>query len=117
MYGDPLNDALQALYSGLESLKPEDSFNIIAFDHETALFSSQMERANSASILRAREWATEKCKARGGTDILSPLQQVRPRRDCLLVITYSVEDFAPYIWFYIFFGSSAFVLDFLGAHA
>ncbi|XP_024378444.1 uncharacterized protein [Physcomitrium patens] len=75
MYGDPLNDALQALYSGLESLKPEDSFNIIAFDHETALFSSQMERANSASILRAREWATEKCKARGGTDILSPLQQ------------------------------------------
>lgn len=76
MYGEPMDDALQALYFGLESLKPEDSFNIIAFDHELAFFSPQMVRSTSASIGQAREWATEKCKARGGTDILSPLQQV-----------------------------------------
>ncbi|KAG0629908.1 hypothetical protein M758_1G138400 [Ceratodon purpureus] len=75
MYGEPMDDALQSLFFGLESLKPEDSFNIIAFDHEIALFSPQMNLATSASIGQAREWAMEKCKARGGTDILSPLQQ------------------------------------------
>lgn len=78
MYGEPMDDALQSLYFGLESLKPEDSFNIIAFDHEIALFSPQVNRATSAAVGQAREWATDKCKARGGTDILSPLQQVCP---------------------------------------
>jgi hypothetical protein len=75
MYGEPMEDALQALYFGLESLKPEDSFNIIAFDHELAFFAPQMVRSTHESIGQAREWATEKCTARGGTDILSPLQQ------------------------------------------
>lgn len=77
MYGEPMDDALQALYFGLESLNPEDSFNIIAFDHELALFSPQMVRSTHQAIGQAREWATHKCTARGGTDILSPLQQVR----------------------------------------
>jgi len=86
MYGEPMDHALQALLFGLESLKPEDSFNIIAFDHELVFFSPQMMRSTSASVGQAREWATEKCKARGGTDILSPLQQVCPSQACLLVM-------------------------------
>lgn len=82
MYGEPMDHALQALLFGLESLKPEDSFNIIAFDHELTFFSPQMVRSTSASIGQAREWAMMTCKARGGTDILSPLEQVWPSQTC-----------------------------------
>lgn len=76
MYGKPIEDARQALFFALDSLKPEDSFNIVAFDHELTLFSSQMERATPNAIGWAREWAMTNCTARGGTDILGPLQQV-----------------------------------------
>ncbi|XP_073388005.1 uncharacterized protein [Physcomitrium patens] len=75
MKGKPIEAARQALYFGLESLKPEDSFNIIAFDHDLTLFSPQMERSTTTSIARACEWSMTNCTARGGTDILSPLQQ------------------------------------------
>lgn len=75
MYGKPIEDARQALFFALDSLKPEDSFNIVAFDHELTLFSSQMERATPNAIGWAREWAMTNCTARGGTDILGPLQQ------------------------------------------
>lgn len=83
MSGEPLEDARQALFFGLDSLNPEDSFNIIAFDHELAIFSSRMDHATSTALGCAREWATTKCTARGGTDILKPLQQVR---HCVVVL-------------------------------
>lgn len=87
MSGDPLEDARQALLFGLDSLNPEDSFNIIAFDHELTIFSSKMEHATSTALGRAREWAMTKCTARGGTDILEPLQQVR---HCVVVLISSL---------------------------
>ena len=103
MYGEPMDDALQSLLFGLESLKTEDSFNIIAFDHELALFSPQMNRATSNSIGQAREWAAERCRARGGTDILSPLQQVCCTQASLLMIGYFIEAFPPCFCFHICF--------------
>jgi len=74
MYGKPMEDACQALLFGLSSLQPEDSFNIIVFDHAQLTFSSQLVHATAPILGHAQEWVTTNCEARGGTDILAPLQ-------------------------------------------
>lgn len=76
MTGKPITDARQALLLGLTVLQSEDTFNIIAFDHESLLFSPTLISANDEATGRAKEWVSSSCDARGGTDILTPLRQV-----------------------------------------
>ncbi|KAL9350572.1 hypothetical protein Peur_057827 [Populus x canadensis] len=75
MKGGPLESAKNGLLSSLQKLNPEDSFNIIAFNMETCLFSSVMEQATEEAILEATRWLNDKLTADGGTNILMPLKQ------------------------------------------
>ncbi|KAH8514213.1 hypothetical protein H0E87_007160 [Populus deltoides] len=75
MKGGPLESAKNGLLSSLQKLNPEDSFNIIAFNMETYLFSSVMEQATEEAILEATRWLNDKLTADGGTNILMPLKQ------------------------------------------
>ncbi|CAK7356494.1 unnamed protein product [Dovyalis caffra] len=72
MKGDPFESAKNGLLSSLLKLNPEDSFNIIAFNGETYLFSSLMEQATEEGILKATQWLNDKLTADGGTNILAP---------------------------------------------
>lgn len=76
MRGKPLDDTKTALLSALSKLCPEDSFNIIAFNGETFLFSSSMKLATNEAIDNATEWVNINFIAGGGTNILLPLNQV-----------------------------------------
>ncbi|XP_065868994.1 uncharacterized protein [Euphorbia lathyris] len=71
----PLDNAKTALISSLSKLNSEDSFNIIAFNEESYLFSSLMEAATKEAISRATQWLNDNLTASGGTNILVPLKQ------------------------------------------
>ncbi|KAJ7003276.1 hypothetical protein NC653_008500 [Populus alba x Populus x berolinensis] len=75
MKGGPFESAKNGLLSSLQKLNPEDSFNIIAFNVETYLFSSVMEQATEEAIIEATRWLNDKLTADGGTNILVPLKQ------------------------------------------
>ncbi len=94
MYGKPMEDACQALLFGLSSLQPEDSFNIIVFDHAQLTFSSQLVHATAPILGSAKEWVTTNCEARGGTDILAPLQAVSCLRHHSLI---SINNSYPFL--------------------
>ena len=81
MKGDPLENAKIALLSSLSKLNSEDSFNIIAFNGETYLFSSLMKPATKEEISKAIQWLDDKLTASGGTNIMAPLKQV-----CIVVV-------------------------------
>lgn len=76
MRGKPLDDTRNVLSAALSKLDPEDSFNIIAFNGETYLFSTSMELAAKEAVERATEWMNMNFVAGGGTNILLPLNQV-----------------------------------------
>ncbi|KDP40680.1 hypothetical protein JCGZ_24679 [Jatropha curcas] len=75
MKGDPLENAKGALVSSLSKLNSEDSFNIIAFNEKTYLFSQLMAPATQGSISKATQWLSDNLIADGGTNILDPLKQ------------------------------------------
>lgn len=75
MKGDPLEYAKNALVASLSKLKPEDTFNIIAFNEEVDLFSSTMKLATKEAISNATEWVGSNLIANGGTNISLPLNQ------------------------------------------
>lgn len=76
MEGKPLEGTKNALIGTLTKLDAKDSFNILAFNGETYLFSSSMELATAETVERAVEWINLKFIAGGGTNILLPLNQV-----------------------------------------
>lgn len=76
MDGQPMLDAQQAIIQGLQLLRPEDRFTIIGFDHEQVAFSPNLQSATIEAVMAASAWVTEVCKARGLTDILTPLNGV-----------------------------------------
>lgn len=76
MKGDPFEKTKNAVSASLAKLSPEDSFNIIAFNGETYLFSPLMEKATSEAISKASDWLSNNVIADGGTNILLPLKQV-----------------------------------------
>ena len=73
MRGKPLEDTKNALSSALSKLDPEDSFNIIAFNGETYLFSSVLVLATKKTMENATQWISMNFIAGGGTNILLPL--------------------------------------------
>lgn len=75
MQGDTLGQTKNALLASLAKLNPQDSFNIIAFNGETHLFSSSMEPASPGATVNATKWLSS-LAAEGGTNILLPLKQV-----------------------------------------
>lgn len=76
MEGKPLEGTKNALSAALAKLDSKDSFNIIAFNGETYLFSSSMELASEETIKRAIQWINMNFIAGGSTNILPPLKQV-----------------------------------------
>ncbi|KAK6941273.1 von Willebrand factor, type A [Dillenia turbinata] len=75
MRGKPLEDMKSALYMAFSKLDPEDSFNIIAFNGETYLFSSTMMPATKEAVDNVNEWIGINFVAGGGTNISQPLDQ------------------------------------------
>ncbi|OMO70665.1 von Willebrand factor, type A [Corchorus capsularis] len=74
MQGHPIENVKSALLASLSNLNPQDSFNIIAFNSEIQLFSSNMVLATHGSIENATQWLTN-LTAAGGTNIMLPLKQ------------------------------------------
>ncbi|KAL5822344.1 hypothetical protein ACOSQ3_020252 [Xanthoceras sorbifolium] len=75
MKGEVLESVKNAVMASLDKLDPRDSFNIIAFNGGTQIFSSSMEPASKAGISKATQWICNKLIADGGTNILLPLKQ------------------------------------------
>lgn len=73
MQGKPLEDTKNALAVALSKLDPGDSFNIVAFNGETYLFSTSMELATKEAVERARQWIGINFIAGGSTNICAPL--------------------------------------------
>lgn len=76
MQGKPLEDTKNALAVALSKLDPGDSFNIIAFNGETYLFSTSMELATKEAVERAHQWIGINFIAGGSTNICAPLTKV-----------------------------------------
>lgn len=77
MQGRPLENVKSALLAALSKLSPADTFNVIAFNGKSLLFSSSMEPSGKESIGKATQWIDQNFVAEGGTDISLPLNQVR----------------------------------------
>ncbi|XP_021691763.2 uncharacterized protein LOC110673065 isoform X2 [Hevea brasiliensis] len=75
MEGKPLEGTKDALFGALTKLDSKDSFNIIAFNGETYLFSPSMELATAETVERAVKWINLNFIAGGSTNILLPLNQ------------------------------------------
>ncbi|KAL2960622.1 hypothetical protein AAZX31_17G046900 [Glycine max] len=73
MRGKLIEDTKNALLTALSKLNQADSFNIIAFNGETYLFSKTMELASGDAVERATEWINTNFVAGGGTNISHPL--------------------------------------------
>ncbi|KAJ7979225.1 inter-alpha-trypsin inhibitor heavy chain-related [Quillaja saponaria] len=73
MKGKLLDDTKNALSAALSKLNPEDSFNIIAFNGDTSLFSTSMELASKDAVERAIGWINFNFIVGDGTNISSPL--------------------------------------------
>lgn len=76
MQGKLIEDTKSALLTALSKLNSPDSFNIIAFNGETYLFSKSMELASEDAVERATEWINVNFVAGGGTNISRPLNTV-----------------------------------------
>ncbi|XP_022857885.1 uncharacterized protein LOC111378842 isoform X3 [Olea europaea var. sylvestris] len=75
MQGSPIENAKTALLAAISKLSPLDTFNIIAFNGSSSLFSSSMELATKEAIENASEWININLVAEGGTNISTPLDQ------------------------------------------
>ncbi|TYJ17920.1 hypothetical protein E1A91_A09G086700v1 [Gossypium mustelinum] len=76
MQGLPIENVKNALLASLSKLNPQDSFNIIAFNSESHLFSPKMVLATHGSILKATQWLSSNILTTdGGTNIMQPFKQ------------------------------------------
>lgn len=56
MQGVAIESAKAALLEAISNLTPTDSFNIIAFNERSTLFSPSMELATNVAVENAAEW-------------------------------------------------------------
>ncbi|CAA0829462.1 inter-alpha-trypsin inhibitor heavy chain-related [Striga hermonthica] len=75
MQGSPIEHVKSALLAALSTLDPADTFNIIAFNGNSLLFSPSLVRATTEMIEKASEWTKMSFVAEGGTNISTPLNQ------------------------------------------
>ncbi|GAB2291601.1 hypothetical protein Dimus_025857 [Dionaea muscipula] len=71
----PLEDIKNALLATLSELNPADSFNILAFNEGTSIFSSSLKHATKEVIEDVLQWIGVNFVAGGGTNILVALNQ------------------------------------------
>lgn len=76
MQGVAIESAKAALLEAISNLTPTDSFNIIAFNERSTLFSPSMELATNVAVENAAEWISTNLIAKGGTNIMLPLNEV-----------------------------------------
>jgi len=76
MQGKPLEATKSALCAALSELNPGDSFNIIAFNGQTFLFSSTLKLATKETIDNAMEWMHVNLVAGNGTNFSLALNKV-----------------------------------------
>lgn len=75
MKGKLLDDTKSSLSAALAKLDPKDKFNIIAFNKETILYSSNMELATQEAVEKAIQWIHINFIVGDGTNISLPLNQ------------------------------------------
>ncbi|KAL0441339.1 UNVERIFIED_CONTAM: Inter-alpha-trypsin inhibitor heavy chain H5 [Sesamum radiatum] len=75
MQGSPLENVKTALVAALLKLNPVDTFNIIAFNGSSLLFSPSLVPATKEGIGKVSEWIQTNFIAEGGTNISAPLDQ------------------------------------------
>jgi Ca-activated chloride channel family protein len=68
MDGPSIEQARRALLAALDRLRPEDRFNLLAFNHETAAFERRFVQAEEGALAEARDWVRG-LVATGGTRI------------------------------------------------
>ncbi|MBW4934776.1 marine proteobacterial sortase target protein [Marinobacter sp. F4206] len=73
MAGESIRQARSALQRGLDTLKPEDRFNIIQFNNQTHTLFMQPEPANGNNLARARRYVAG-LNAGGGTEMAPALE-------------------------------------------
>ncbi|KAF2287115.1 hypothetical protein GH714_038275 [Hevea brasiliensis] len=71
MEGKPLEGTKDVLFGALTKLDLNDSFNIIAFNGETYLFSSSMELATAETVEKAVEWINQNFLQGAALEIVS----------------------------------------------
>jgi Ca-activated chloride channel family protein len=72
MQGASIEQARQALARALERLRPEDRFNILRFNNESAAYATGFEAATAPALERAMKWVAD-LEATGGTAIYAAL--------------------------------------------
>jgi hypothetical protein len=76
MEGKPIENVKNAVTTVLSNLVQGDYFNIISFNDELQSFSSCLEQVNEKAMESAIEWMDLNFVAKGGTDIMHPLNEV-----------------------------------------
>ncbi|CAL1404596.1 unnamed protein product [Linum trigynum] len=75
MEGKPIQATKNAICTALNKLEPKDSFNIIAFNGESYVFSSLLEAATENTIEKACQWINSNFLAGGSTNISQALDK------------------------------------------
>ena len=73
MAGASIRQARAALIAALDTLTPQDRFNIIAFNSSFRSLFQDTVPADGKALLTARQWI-DALKAEGGTDMASPIR-------------------------------------------
>lgn len=76
MQGSAIENVKTAILAALPKLNPVDTFNVIAFNGSSLLFSPSLVPASKEMIGKASEWIGVNFIAEGGTNISAPLNQV-----------------------------------------
>jgi Ca-activated chloride channel family protein len=79
MAGESIRQARQSLLSGLETLGPDDTFNVIQFNSQTASLFIDPVPASGNYLARARRYV-ENLEADGGTEMAPALDAALSRR-------------------------------------
>ncbi len=77
MHGDSITQAKHALALAIGRLRPQDRFNVIAFESSTRVWSETSRSATSAALADALRWI-EALRADGGTEMQSALEAALP---------------------------------------
>jgi len=84
MYGDPLASAKKGIIEAVSLLRDQDSFNVIAYDHDQYQWSQGLQPATQENKRHACEYV-DAITAGGMTDIMTPLmlatQELQGRPD------------------------------------
>ena len=73
MTGQPFEAAQEGLVEGLKLLTPQDTFTVVAYDHEQLYWQDALVPARDNEVREAINWV-KNLETRGLTDIMTPLE-------------------------------------------